>query len=111
MRNKTRLPQFYTNFHYVKVNGEAQLIESPYYDQKELCNDLGYTPMSFSWRVTNKDLYKQVKIAFNKIALHEHTGQRLMKYKSIRKKFKNLQKEGFFPTLENIEVNKTVKTK
>jgi len=111
MRNKTRLPQFYANFHYVKINGEAQLIESPYYDHYELCRDLGYTPMSFSWRVTNRDLYKQVKISFDKVALHPHTGQRLMKYKSLRKRFKNLQKLGHFPTLENIKENKTVKTK
>lgn len=111
MYNKTRLPSFQANFHYVKIDGVAQLIESPYYDLYELCDDLGYTPMQFSWRVTNKDLYKQVKIAFNKIALHDHAGQRLMKYKSIRKIFKNLQKEGFFPTLENIKENKTIKTK
>ena len=32
MKNKTRLPSFQANFHYVKINGEAQLIESPYYD-------------------------------------------------------------------------------
>ena len=27
MYNKTRLPSFYANFHYVKINGEARLIE------------------------------------------------------------------------------------
>ena len=111
MYNKTRLPSFQANFHYVKINGVAQLIESPYYDHYELCNDLGYTPMNFSWRITNKDLYKQAKIGFDKIALHNHAGQRWLKYKSERKKFKNLQKEGYFPTLEKIKENKTVKTK
>ena len=60
---------------------------------------------------TNKDLYKQAKIGFDKIALHNHAGQRWLKYKSERKKFKNLQKEGYFPTLEKIKENKTVKTK
>lgn len=110
MYNETRLPSFQVNFHYVKIDGKAQLIESPYYDHYELCNDLGYTPMSFSWRVTNKDLYKQVKIAFDKIALHPHTGQRLLKYKSVRKLFKKMQQDGFFPTLEYIKENKTVKT-
>ena len=29
--------------------------------------------MNFSWRVTNKDLYKQIKIKFSEIALHKHT--------------------------------------
>ena len=81
------------------------------HDQKELCKDLGYTSMSFSWRITNRDLYKQAKISFDEIALHKHTGQRLMKYRSIRKRFKDLQKLGYFPTLENINENKTVKTK
>ena len=111
MYNKTRLPSFQANFHYVKIDGKAQLIESPYYDHYELCDDLGCVPMKFSWRVTNKDLYKQVKIAFDKIALHSHTGQRLLKYKSVRARFKKMQKDGFFPTLECIKENKTVKTK
>ena len=42
MKNKTKLPSFILNLHYVKINGEAQLVESPYYDHYELCNDKGW---------------------------------------------------------------------
>tara|TARA_R110000796_G_scaffold11600_1_gene39225 strand:+ start:62 stop:397 length:336 start_codon:yes stop_codon:yes gene_type:complete len=111
MRNKTKLPSFYVNLHYVKIEGVAELIESPYYDHYELCNDLGYVPMNFSWRVTNKDAYKQIQPKLKDIENHLHTGQRLMKYKSLRKKIKDFQKEGFFPNLEYIKENKQIKTK
>ena len=111
MYNKTRLPAFQANFHYVKINGKAQLIESPYYDHYELCNDLNFDPMKFSWRVTNKDIYKQILPKFEEISKHPHTGQRRIKYMSIRKEFKNLQKKGYFSTLESIAQGKKIKTK
>jgi len=111
MNNKTRLPSFQANFHYVKINGEAQLREFPYYDHYELCNDLNFVPMGFSWRVTNKDIYKQILPKFEEISKHPHTGQRILKYRSIRKEFKNLQKKGYFSTLESIAPGKKIKTK
>ena len=67
--------------------------------------------MKFSWRVTNKDIYKQILPEFEKISKHPHTGQRRIKYMSIRKTFKDLQKEGYFPTLESIAPGKKIKTK
>ena len=111
MKIKTKLPSFQANFHYVKINGKAQLIESSYYDLYELCNDLDYEPMKFSWRITNKDIYKQALIKFKEIENHPHTGQRILKYKSVRKTFKSLQNEGYFPHLESIKENKKLKTK
>ena len=111
MRNKTRLPNFMVNLHYVKINGKAQLIESPYYEHYELCIDKGYTPMSFSWRITNKEIYNSIQFKLEEINNHPHTGQRLMKYRSMRKKFKSLQKDGYFPSLEIIKSNKKLKSK
>jgi len=111
MKNKTRLPNFMVTLHYVKIDGEAQLIESPYYDHYELCIDKGYTPMSFSWRITNKEIYKGIQGKLEEIKNHPHTGQRSIKYKSLRKKFRNLQKDGFFPDLEVIKPNKKLKSK
>ena len=111
MKNKTRLPSFILNLHYVKINGEAQLVESPYYDHYELCNDRGYKPMNFSWRLTNKNAYEGIKSKLEEVSLHTHTGQRRFKYMSIRKNIKNLQREGYFPTLEHIAKNKKLKTK
>ena len=67
--------------------------------------------MKFSWRVTNKDIYKQILPKFEEISKHPHAGQRRIKYMSVRKEFKNLQKKGYFSTLEYIAQGKKIKTK